>query len=82
MMNKYPLPCSYFWLTICLVLFLPLQAGCSTTQVEATAPTDTIQLTEIIDKSTQSPITENTITLRWETSDGEVLFFLSPHLKT
>jgi hypothetical protein len=26
-----------------------------------------------VDKSTQRPITENTITLRWETSDGEVL---------
>jgi hypothetical protein len=30
-------------------------------------------LTEIVDKSKHRPITENTITLRWETSDGEVL---------
>jgi hypothetical protein len=81
-MNKSLSPSFIIWLTICLVLILALLAGCSTTQVEATAPTVTIELTEIVDKSTQHPIAENTITLRWETSDGEVLFFLSPHLKT
>jgi spore coat protein CotH len=73
MMNKYSLPCSYFWLTIGLVLVLPLLAGCSNSQFEATVPTVTIELTEIVDKTTQSPITENTITLRWESSDGDVL---------
>jgi hypothetical protein len=72
-MNKYNLLRSYVCLTICLVLILPLLASCSNTQVEAISPQVTIELTEIVDKSTQRPIAENTITLRWETSEGEVL---------
>jgi hypothetical protein len=51
----------------------PLLTGCSKSQIEATASIVTIQLTEIVDKSTHQPITENTITLRWGTSDGEVV---------
>jgi hypothetical protein len=82
MIYKFQSPSSIFCLTICLILVLSLLAGCSNTQPEATGPTVTIELTKIVDKSTQRLISENTITLRWETSDGEVLFFLSPHLKT
>jgi hypothetical protein len=60
-----------FCLIIILLLFL--LAGCTNTPAEATAPLITIELTEIVNKSTQRPLTENTITLRWETSDGEIL---------
>jgi hypothetical protein len=66
-------PFPVFWLTICLFLLTSLLASCTNQPVEATAPLVTIELTEIVDKSTQQPITENTITFRWETSDGEVL---------
>jgi hypothetical protein len=61
------------WLTICLVFIVFILAGCTNSQDEAIAPMVTIELTEIVDKSTQRPITGNTITLRWETSNGEVL---------
>ena len=71
--NISQLPNSIVWLTINLVLVVPLLAGCSNSQVETTTHTVTIELTEIVDKSTQRSITENTITLRWETSDGDVL---------
>jgi hypothetical protein len=56
-----------------MILILFLQTGCSNSQPETQIPQVTIELTEIVDKSTQRPITENTITFRWETSDGEVL---------
>jgi hypothetical protein len=72
-MNKSLSSGSITWLIICPALVLFLLASCSNSQAEATAPLVSIELTEIVDKSTQRPITENTITLRWETSDGEVL---------
>jgi hypothetical protein len=59
-----------FFVGLLLASFL---AGCTNPQAEATDPLISIELTEIVDKSTQRPITETTITLRWETSDGEVL---------
>ena len=63
--------CFLLRLTICLLLIQ--LTSCFNSQAEATAPLVTIELTEIVDKITQHPITENTITLRWETSNGEVL---------
>ena len=72
-MNKSHFPSSSLLFTACLVLVLALLMSCSNLQVKTTTPTVTIELTEIVDKSTQRPITENTISLRWETSTGEVL---------
>jgi hypothetical protein len=72
-MNKSLSSSSIMWLTICLVFIVFILAGCTNSQDEAIAPMVTIELTEIVDKSTQRPITGNTITLRWETSNGEVL---------
>jgi hypothetical protein len=54
----------------CLLLSLALQSGCSNQPAEATAPLVIVELTQIVDKTSRQPITENTITLRWETSDG------------
>jgi hypothetical protein len=72
-MNKSLSSNSIIWLTIYPALVLFLLASCTNSQADATAPLVTIELTEIVDKSTKQPITENTITLRWETSDGLVL---------
>jgi hypothetical protein len=72
-MNQLRPLCISSRLTTCLVLFLALLAGCTNSKAEAIDPLITIELTEIVDKSTHRPITENTITLRWETNDGEAL---------
>jgi hypothetical protein len=72
-MDKYLSRGQLIRLSIFLVLTLAPLASCANQLSDATAPLVTIELTEIIDKSTQQPIIENTITLRWETSDGEVL---------
>jgi len=73
-MNKRFLPLlSVLQLTTYSIIILAFLTGCSNSQVEVAAPSATIELTEIVDKSTQRLIAENTITLRWETNDGEVL---------
>jgi hypothetical protein len=72
-MDKYLSLGQLISLSICLVLMLAPLASCDNQLPDATGPLVTIELTEIVDKSTQRPITENIITLRWETSDGEVL---------
>jgi hypothetical protein len=60
-----PLLRSFLWLTIFPTFFLPFLDGCSNQQADAIAHLVTIELTEIVNKFTQRPITENTITLGW-----------------
>ena len=72
-MNKSHSSSLKIWSITCFFSILFLVTGCSNTQSETQGPQVTIELTEIVDKSTQRPINENMITLRWETSDGEVL---------
>ena len=72
-MKKSPSSSLKIWSSVCFILILFLLTGCSNTQSETQGLRVTIELTEIVDKSTQRPINENTITLRWEASNGEVL---------
>ena len=59
---------------ICTILTFPLLSSFSELQSNPTTiPQATVELTEIVDKATQLPISENIITLRWETSNGEVI---------
>jgi hypothetical protein len=72
-MKKSPSSSLKIWSIACFILILFLQTSCSNSRPETQVPQVTIELTEIVDKSTQRPIADNTITLRWETTDGEVL---------
>ena len=53
-----------------ILLFL---FGCMHPPENPNEPVITIELTQIIDEATQKPIPNNTITLQWETEDGEII---------
>ena len=70
------------WMTIGMHIFFSILyfalscitlTSCATTQTTENTPQATIHLEKIIDKETLQPLEKNTITLRWETPDGEVL---------
>ena len=57
-------------LIIALTPFAVVLFGCNPVPNTTSAHVATIKLTEIVDKSSRKPIDNNTITLRWETPDG------------
>jgi hypothetical protein len=58
---------------ICFVLFCAILFGCVNTLTYENVPQATIHLEKIIDKESQQPIENNTITLRLETPDGGII---------
>ena len=46
-------------------------AGC--TKQNNNAPQATVMIESIVDKATHQPITDNTVTFRWETATGKVI---------
>ena len=56
-----------------IVLSSLLPAGATNAQTTENVPQASIHLEQITDKESQQPIENNTITLRWETPDGEII---------
>ena len=58
-----------FWVVLSCVIL----TSCANTQTDENVPQATIHLEKIIDKESQEPLKNNTITLRWETPEGELI---------
>ena len=60
-----------------LLLFIGLSwvilTSCANTQTDENGPQATIHIEKIIDKESREPLKNNTITLRWETPEGEII---------
>ena len=62
---------------VCLILWIVLSCAiltsCANTQTDENVPQATIHIEKIIDKESREPLKNNTITLRWETPEGEII---------
>lgn len=72
-MNSGTLP-KWFLCLFALIVLLGAAAGCTEKQSNEELIVTKVEITEIIDKTTRMPITNNTINLRWETEDGELIY--------
>ena len=61
--------CLFFW----IVLSCVIQTSCTDPQMEKNVPQATIHLEKIIYKESREPLKNNTITLKWETLEGEII---------
>ena len=60
-------------LSLFIVLSWVILTSCADTQTEENVPQATIHIEKIIDKESREPLKNNTITLRWETPEGEII---------
>ena len=62
-------------MSIYLIVFLALSVAilARSTKQNNNAPQATVVIESIVDKTTRQPITNNTVTLRWETVAGELI---------
>ena len=60
-------------LILCIVFSCVILTSCADPQTDENVPQATIHLEKIIDKESQQPLENNTITLRWETPEGEII---------
>ena len=56
-----------------IILTCVILSSCANTQTDENSPQATIHLEKIIDKESREPLKNNTITLRWETPEGEII---------
>ena len=61
--------CLFFWIILSCVIL----TSCANTQTDENVPQATIHIEKIIDKESREPLKNNTITLRWETPEGEII---------
>ena len=61
------------YLIICVVLSCVILTSCGDSQTDENIPQANIHIEKIIDKESRLPLEYNTITLRWETPEGEVI---------
>lgn len=72
-MNSGTLP-KWFICLFALMVLLGAAPGCAEKQSQEELIATKVEITEIIDKTTHMPITNNKINLRWETEDGELIY--------
>ena len=58
---------------ICILIICAILPSCVNTQAPENTPQATIHLEKIVDKESQRPIEDNTVILRWETPDGDII---------
>ena len=61
------------FLILWIVLACVILASCADPQTDENVPQATIHIEKIIDKESREPLKNNTITLRWETPEGELI---------
>ena len=61
------------FLFLYIVLTCVIISSCANPQTDENVPQATVHIEKIIDKESGEPLTNNTITLRWETPDGEII---------
>ena len=61
------------FLILFIVLSCAILTSCANPQTDENVPQATIHIEKIIDKESREPLKNNTITLRWETPEGEII---------
>ena len=61
------------FLFLYIVLTCVIISSCANPQTDENVPQATVHIEKIIDKESGEPLKNNTITLRWETPEGEII---------